>query len=77
MRADERLCAAVITELRHAIAEAHDQEVLVVGRQGEDGSILDMVVAARGNEEAVPALMPYMSRGDLVIHNHQIGRAHV
>lgn len=73
MRADERLRAAVIGELRYAIEEAHDQEVLVVGRQDDDGLIGDMVVAARGNEEAVPALMPYMSSGDLVIHNHPSG----
>ncbi len=43
------------------------------GRPGEDGKVGDLLVLARGNEDAVPAPESAVSAGDVVIHNHPTG----
>ena len=48
-------------------------EILWVGRCDEDGLIAEVLAAARGSADMVPALFPHMSRGDAVIHNHPGG----
>ena len=59
--------------LFEAIAEAEGREVMAVGRIDEDGLVCEITVAARGTADAVPALHPYMQKGDVVIHNHPSG----
>ena len=59
--------------LLKAIAEAEGREVLAVGKLDENGLVSQITVAARGSSDAVPALLPYMQKGDVVIHNHPSG----
>ena len=63
-------------QLRQAIAEADGKEVLAVGRLDENRLVCEITVAARGSADAVPALMPYMERSDVVVHNHPSGDLH-
>lgn len=60
-------------QLVQAIEEADGQEVLAVGSLDENRLVAEISIAARGTAEAVPALMPYMQKGDVVIHNHPSG----
>ena len=73
MRAEQRLSARVIEEIREAIADADGNEVFLVGSRGEDGTVTAVTVGARGNEEAVPVLGPHLAAGDVVLHNHPSG----
>ncbi len=73
MNSIERLDPDAARAIREAVAEADGQEVLVVGKVDGDGVVVEVVVAARGNETAVPALRPHMEKGDVVIHNHPSG----
>ncbi len=57
-----------------AISDAGGREVLVVGKLDEEGMVCEITVAARGSSRAVPALLPYMQKGDVVIHNHPSGK---
>jgi ATP-dependent DNA helicase DinG len=59
--------------LLEAIADAQGREVLAVGQLDKDGLICEITVAARGAADAVPALLPHMQQGDVVIHNHPSG----
>jgi ATP-dependent DNA helicase DinG len=74
MKALQRLSAGAVAALREAIADAGGNEVFAVGRLGDDGLVAEVTVAARGNETSVPALRPYLERGDALIHNHPSGR---
>jgi ATP-dependent DNA helicase DinG len=73
MRIEERFTPAAVEHLRRAIAEAGGNEVLVIGNIDEAGRVVRISVAARGHQQAVPALKPYLESGDVVIHNHPSG----
>lgn len=73
MNSIDRLDPAVIEAIREAVVDADGQEVLCIGKVDGDGTVVTIVVAARGNEGAVPALRPHMEKGDVVIHNHPSG----
>ncbi len=73
MRAEERLTARVIEEIREAIADADGNEVFLVGTVDDDGRVSAVTVGARGTDEAVPVLSPHLAEGDAVIHNHPSG----
>ena len=73
MKASDRILSHVVEKIGDAITEAEGREILCVCSVGSDGLVESMTVAARGNEGAVPALMPFMERGDVVIHNHPSG----
>lgn len=73
MNSVDRLDPEVIDAIRLAIREADGQEVLFVGKVDSDGMVESVIIAARGHEAAVPALMPHMELGDVVIHNHPSG----
>jgi ATP-dependent DNA helicase DinG len=60
--------------LRQAIAEAGGQEVFFLGRTDADLRVVEARVLARGNEQAVPAILQECRYGDVVIHNHPGGR---
>ncbi len=70
MRAASRFTQESILHVRQAINEAQGNEVLVVGSLDDNKKICSITVAARGNEEAVPALKPYLEKGDVIVHNH-------
>jgi ATP-dependent DNA helicase DinG len=73
VKAAARLSAEALRQVREAISEASGNEVLMIGRQGEDGQVAAVTVGARGDAQAVPALQPHLGRGDVVIHNHPSG----
>lgn len=60
--------------MRSAIEQAGGAEVLFVCTQGEDGRLESARPVARGNESMVPAPLPHMSQGDVVVHNHPSAR---
>jgi len=70
MTAENRFTQESILHVRQAISEAQGNEVLVIGRLDDNQKICSITVAARGNEEAVPALKPYLEKGDVIVHNH-------
>lgn len=73
MKIEERISKKVLVLMREQIEDAEGQEVLFIGRVNAEGIISSIVTAARGSEEAVPALMPFMEKGDVVLHNHPSG----
>ncbi len=73
MRTDERFTPEAVRQLRAAIEDAFGNEVFVVGRLDSDRFVCSITVGARGTAQAVPALKPYLERGDVVIHNHPSG----
>lgn len=70
----DRLSLDVVQEFRAAVLAAEGQEVCAAGRLDSEGTVASIVITARGNESAVPALLPHLERGDVVIHNHPSGR---
>ncbi len=62
-----------VEQLRQAIVDAGGQEVLAVGRLDENRLVCEIAVVARGTVDAVPALMHYMEKSDVVVHNHPSG----
>lgn len=56
------------------IKEAGGNEVFFVGSIAENSLIDDVKVVARGNDNAVPAILDSAVPGDVVIHNHPSGR---
>ena len=70
MSPDERLTREVIRQIRREIAEADGNEVFFVGRLDEEGMVASVTVGARGNEEAVPVLMPHLHDAEVILHNH-------
>ncbi len=71
---EERFYPNVVARLRQEIEEAGGREVLCTGKVDSEGRVVSVQAVAHGNETAVPALYPYMERGDVVIHNHPGGR---
>ncbi|HOX93049.1 MAG TPA: JAB domain-containing protein, partial [Spirochaetales bacterium] len=43
------------------------------GQLDQDGYVAELGIAARGMEDAVPALEGFLDRGDVLIHNHPSG----
>ena len=74
MHCSKRFAPDVITTLKDAIYEAEGQEVLAVGVCNPEGLVTRIEVAARGSHDYVPALKPYMEKGNVVIHNHPSGK---
>jgi ATP-dependent DNA helicase DinG len=62
-----------IVELRLAIAEAKGNEVFFVGRTDGQQLVTRVEPVARGNRDAVPAIMALTACGDVAIHNHPSG----
>jgi ATP-dependent DNA helicase DinG len=73
MTAVERILPEVIAAIRKSILEASGNEVLIIGRLDPQGAVAEIGVAARGDAQAVPALKPFLEKGDVVIHNHPSG----
>lgn len=62
-----------LQQMREAIAEAGGNEVFFLGRTDEAKVVIDAEPLARGNTDAVAAIMIVTSFGDVVIHNHPSG----
>lgn len=63
----------VIETISDTLRDAFHHEVLFVGRMGKSGLVEEISAPARGNSDQVPALFPFMEKGDVVIHNHPSG----
>jgi ATP-dependent DNA helicase DinG len=73
MDASERFTEEACQALRDAIDEAGGNEVFAACRLDEAGLVGEVLIAARGSRSAVPALAPYIERGDVIVHNHPSG----
>jgi ATP-dependent DNA helicase DinG len=73
MKTTERFTVEVINTLRAAITDAGGNEVFCVGVVDKEKKVHQVTIAARGTKDTVPALAPYMEKGDVVIHNHPSG----
>ena len=62
-----------ILQLQAAIGDADGNEVFFLGRTDESRLVVEVEPLARGNRDAVPAIMIAASFGDVVIHNHPSG----
>ncbi len=71
--AEDRFTETAIISMREEILLCSGNEVFFTGRTDEAGRVAEVEPLARGNEEAVPALMGASSFGDVVIHNHPTG----
>jgi ATP-dependent DNA helicase DinG len=60
-------------QIRDAIAESGGNEVFFLGRTDEARVVIEAEPLARGNQDAVAAIMIATSFGDVVIHNHPSG----
>ena len=69
----DRLGLDAVLQFQAAVREAEGQEVCAVGKLDGEGVVEAIAVTARGNESAVPALLPHLERGNVVIHNHPSG----
>lgn len=69
----EYIDAKAARAIRDAIAEAGGNEVFFIGSCGPEKKVSRVVVAARGDDSAVPAVAMGASVGDVVIHNHPSG----
>ena len=63
----------VLNRLREEIADAGGNEVFFLGHTDEAKIVIDVEPLARGNRDAVAAIMITASYGDVVIHNHPSG----
>lgn len=73
MQAIERFTEEAIFTLRELISDANFNEVFAVGKIDENGLVNSLEVVARGHKTAVPAIAGFLSRGDVLIHNHPGG----
>lgn len=62
-----------ILQMRNEIVAASGNEVFFVGRTDASHTVVEVEVLARGNRDAVPAIIVAAECGDLVIHNHPGG----
>jgi len=62
-----------LLDMRAAIAAAGGNEVFFLGRTDENRIVAEVEPLARGNRDAVAAIMIATSFGDVVIHNHPSG----
>ena len=73
MKAEERILADARNAMREAIADAGGNEVFFIGEADSGGMVFRATPGARGHAEAVPVLNPFLSRGNVVLHNHPSG----
>jgi ATP-dependent DNA helicase DinG len=62
-----------LLQMRQAISETDSKEVFFVGRTDEARIVTEVEPLARGNRDAVAAIMVATAFGDVVIHNHPSG----
>lgn len=69
----ERFTAQAVDALRAAIVDAGGNEVFCLGVLDAEARVESVRVLARGNRQAVPALLQIPRPGEVVIHNHPSG----
>ena len=67
------IAAEMRSKMRDEIAESNGNEVFFVGWVDDDLLVHDVQAVARGNENAVPAIMNIAQEADVVLHNHPSG----
>lgn len=72
-RCDQRFSSYATKLMQDEINDVEGSEVLFIGHLDEDNIVADVEVGARGNEYSVNALLSWLERGDVVIHNHPNG----
>ncbi len=70
---EDRFTGAAAAALRAAIADAGGNEVFLLGTVDDEGRVASVRVLARGNRQAVAALLQVPRPGEVVIHNHPSG----
>lgn len=73
MRAEERILPPALEAMRAEIRDAGGNEVFFIGTTDGQGMVRCATPGARGHAEAVPVLDPFLSRGNVVLHNHPSG----
>ncbi len=73
MKASERISFPSREIIKDAVFEARGCEVMAVGHMNQQKIVTSLNITARGDDSSVPALTPYMEKGDVVIHNHPSG----
>ena len=71
---DKFLSTKSQAKLRQEILESGGNEVFCIGHTDAEQVVVDLEVLARGNREAVPAILQACRPGDVIIHNHPSGR---
>lgn len=69
----QRIPPSLVETLKADLAESGGREVLWIGQVDEDKRLIRVEQAAVGDLGSVPALVPHMERGDVVLHNHPSG----
>src|ERR1035437_7750853 len=62
-----------LLDLREEIGESGGNEVFFLGRTDEAKLVVEVEPLARGNRDAVAAILIAASFGDVVVHNHPSG----
>ena len=71
-----RFTAEVRLRMTEAIADAAGNEVFFGGKIDSQGKVVSVVVAARGNRDAVPVQAQAAHESHVLIHNHPSGSLH-
>lgn len=70
---DQRFSLEAIAFMQEEIRDADENEVLFIGHLDDTNMVTKVEVGARGDEGSVNALLSWLERGDVVIHNHPNG----
>jgi ATP-dependent DNA helicase DinG len=70
---DKYLSEKSQAKLRQEILESGGNEVFCLGHTDAKQVVVELEVLARGNREAVPAILQSCRPGDVIIHNHPSG----
>jgi ATP-dependent DNA helicase DinG len=69
----DRITQEACEKIKREIELAHGNEVFFRGLTDENMMVYDVEVIARGNEKSVPAIISYMKKREVIIHNHPSG----
>ncbi len=70
---ENRISDTVREKMQQDVADSSGREVLWCGKLDEKKQIVSVFAAARGHENAAPAIMAHMEKGDIILHNHPSG----
>jgi len=70
---DKRFTRDVSKYMADAIKEANGNEVFFTGTLNGEGILLDVLVASRGHESAVPEIQSAVEHAEVLVHNHPSG----
>lgn len=70
----DRFTEKALQKMRDEIELTGGNEVMFIGHTDKEGIISKIEVASRGDEVSAPALLAWLHRGDVVIHNHPSGQ---